>query len=80
MGNRILIYPDTAEAKTKSGIIIPESAKQKTNSGKVVAVGNCQYINLNDRVLFANITGANNIDIDGIDYIIIRETDVLLVL
>jgi chaperonin GroES len=84
--DRILIRRVAEEEKTKGGIIIPDSAKEKPAEGEVIAVGNGKAnekgevrpltVKKGDRILFGKYTG-NDIKIDGVDHLILREDDVL---
>jgi chaperonin GroES len=77
------------EEKTKGGIIIPDSAKEKPAEGEVVAVGNGKAdekgkvrplaVKKGDRILFGKYSG-NEIKVDGVDHLILREDDILGVL
>ena len=87
--DRILVLRLDAEAKTAGGIIIPDTAKEKPQEAKVVAVGAGKIgddgkrqpmgVKAGDRVLFGKYTG-NDVVIDGVDHLIIREEDVLAIL
>ena len=76
--------------KTAGGIIIPDNAKEKPARGRVIAVGdgifeNGQKIPMNvkkdDIVLFAKwASSANEVKIDGKDYVLIKESDILGIL
>jgi len=87
--DRVLIRRVAEEEKTKGGIIIPDSAKEKPAEGEVIAVGNGKYddkgtlrplnVKKGDRVLFGKYSG-NEIKIEGIDHLILREDDILGVL
>lgn len=88
LSDRVLVRPDTAEEKTSSGIIIPDSAKEKPQRGTVVAAGPGKYENGNkigmtvkegDKVLYGKYAG-NEIEIDGEELMIMRESDILGVL
>jgi chaperonin GroES len=78
---------DTVE-KTRGGIIIPDTAKEKPQEGKVVAVGTGRIledgtkkpldVKKGDKVLF-NKYGAIEISIEGEDYLILREEDILAI-
>jgi len=78
-----------AEEKSAGGIIIPDAAKEKPQKGEVVEVGpgktneKGQKIEMSlkkgDKVLFGKYSGTD-ISIDGNDYLIVRESDVLAVL
>ena len=84
--DRILVRRVPEEEKTKGGIIIPDSAKEKPAEGEVVAVGSGKTddkgklrplaVKKGDRVLFGKYSG-NDIKIDGVDHLIMREDDIL---
>jgi chaperonin GroES len=84
--DRILVRRVAEEEKTKGGIIIPDTAKEKPAEGEVIAVGNGKAnekgevrplaVKKGDRILFGKYTG-NDIKIDGVDHLILREDDVL---
>ena len=79
---------DEAE-KTAGGLFIPDSAKEKPQQGEVVAVGNGKVndkgerqaldVKAGDRILFGKYSGSD-IKIDGVEYLIMREDEVLGVL
>ena len=87
--DRILVQRVEEETTTKGGIIIPDTAKEKPAEGKVVAVGNGKLsddgkrvpleIKNGDRILFGKYAGTE-VKIDGAEYLIMREEDVLGVL
>src|SRR5262245_33219734 len=87
--DRILVTRVAEEEKTKGGIIIPDSAKEKPAEGEVIAVGNGKVdekgkvrpvaVKKGDRILFGKYSG-NEIKIDGVDHLILREDDILGVL
>ncbi len=84
--DRILVQRVEEESKTKGGIIIPDTAKEKPAEGKVVAVGNGRLgedgkvipleVKSGDRVLFGKYSGTE-VKIEGEEYLIMREDDVL---
>jgi chaperonin GroES len=84
--DRILVKRVEEEEKTKGGIIIPDTAKEKPAEGKVEAVGNGKLgddgkrvpleIKKGDRILFGKYSGTE-VKIDGEEYLIMREDDVL---
>lgn len=80
LGPRVLIQPIEQETTTKSGIILPETAKEKPQQGLIEAVGSEEEmlsdLAVGDKVLFAKYTG-NPIQVDGAEYIIMEEGDVL---
>jgi chaperonin GroES len=87
--DRILVRRVAEEEKTKGGIIIPDTAKEKPAEGEVIAVGNGKVddkgkvrpvaVKKGDRILFGKYSG-NEIMIDGVDHLILREDDILGVL
>ena len=87
--DRVVIKPHERETVTSGGIIIPDTAKEKPQQGKVVAIGKgrvrddgtVQPLDLKegDKILFGKYSGTE-IKIDGNDYLIMREEDVLGVL
>ena len=84
--DRILVQRVEEETKTKGGIIIPDTAKEKPAEGKVVAVGSGKVgddgnrvaleIKVDDRILFGKYSGTE-VKIEGEEYLIMREDDVL---
>lgn len=86
LNDRLLVKRLAEEEKTAGGIIIPDSAKEKPAEGEVVAVGpgkvgeNGQRVALQvkegDKVLFSKY-GGTDVKLDGEDYLIMREDDIL---
>jgi chaperonin GroES len=84
--DRILVQRVEEETTTKGGIIIPDTAKEKPAEGKVVAVGSGKLgedgkrvpleIKSGDRILFGKYSGTE-VKIEGEEYLIMREDDVL---
>lgn len=84
--DRILVQRVEEEAKTKGGIIIPDTAKEKPAEGKIIAVGNGKVsdegkripleLKKGDRILFGKYAGTE-VKVDGEEYLIMREDDVL---
>jgi len=84
LSDRVVIKPAEAETKTKSGIIIPDSAKEKPQRGEVVAVGPGKKdepttVKVGDAVLYGKFSGTD-INIDGADFLIMRESDILAII
>ena len=87
--DRVLIKVLDTEEKTAGGIIIPDTAKEKPQEGEVVAVGpgkrldngSVQEMGLKkgDKILFSKY-GGTDVKVDGEDYLIMREDDILGVL
>ncbi len=88
LGDRIVAKALEAQGKTKSGIIVPDSAKEKPQEAKVIAVGTGRLldngtvksleIKNGDRILYGKYSGTE-ISIEGQEYLILREDDVLAV-
>jgi len=86
LNDRLLVQRLEEEEKTSGGIIIPDSAKEKPAEGKVVAVGPGKVSDAGERValqvkegdviLFSKY-GGTDVKLDGEDYLIMREDDVL---
>jgi len=81
--DRVLVEPHKAEEKTASGIIIPDSAQEKPQKGTVIAVGEGKKdepmsLKAGDVVIYGKY-GGTEISLEGKDYIIMREDDILLV-
>ena len=84
LADRVVIEPLAAETKTASGIYIPDSAKEKPQQGKVMAVGKGTKdepttVKVGDTVLYGKYAGTE-LKLDGGDYIIMRESDILAIL
>ncbi len=84
LGERVVIEPAPAEEKTASGIIIPDTAKEKPQRGTVVAVpdktdDNNIVVKVGDTVLYGKYSGTE-ISIDGKDYLIMNQSDILAVI
>ena len=89
LGDRVIIRVLEKEEKTKSGIFLPDTAQEKPQAGEVVAVGagkvydNGQRVALEvqvgDKVLFAKYAGTD-VNIDGVDHLVLSERDILAVL
>jgi chaperonin GroES len=83
LADRVIIEPAKAEQKTAGGIIIPDTAKEKPQRGSVVAVGpgkkdEPMTLKEGDVVLYGKYAGSE-ISIEGKDYLIMRESDVVAV-
>lgn len=83
LADRVLVEPAAAEEKTAGGIIIPDTAKEKPQKGTVVAVGpgkkdEPMTVKIGDSVLYGKYAGTE-ITIDGNNYLIMRESDIVAV-
>ena len=86
LNDRLLVQRLEEEEKTAGGIIIPDSAKEKPAQGKVVAVGPGKtndagervalQVKEGDTILFSKY-GGTDVKLDGDDFLIMREDDVL---
>ncbi len=87
--DRIVVKRIETQETNRSGIVIPDSAKEKPQEGEVMAIGKGKRLDdgeiialdlkTGDRILFGKYSG-NEIKLDGVEYIIMREDDVLGVL
>jgi chaperonin GroES len=86
LADRLVVKPVQKEEVTKGGIILPDTAKEKPQEGEVVAVGPGRItddgkriamdLKAGDRVIYSKY-GGSEIKIDDIEYIILRESDIL---
>ena len=84
LADRVLVEPAAAEEKTAGGIIIPDTAKEKPQKGTVVAVGpgkkdEPMTVKPGDQVLYGKYAGTE-ITIDGVNYLIMRESDIVAII
>ena len=84
INDRVIIKPAAAEEKTSGGIIIPDTAKEKPQRGEVIAVGpgkdgNLMTVQAGDIVLYGKYSG-QELQHEGVDYLIMREDDILVIL
>ncbi len=82
--DRVIVEAAAAEEKTSSGIIIPDTAKEKPQRGTIIAVGGGKKdepmtVKVGDTVLYGKYSGTE-IQIDGKDYLIMRESDIFAVI
>jgi len=88
LADRVIVKALEAEQVTSGGIIIPDNAKEKPQKGEVIAVGEGKYENgtkvpmslkAGDKVLYGKYSGTE-VKVDNVDYLIMRESDVLAIL
>ena len=89
LDDRIVVKPDTADARTESGIYLPEAAQEKPQTGKVIAAGPGKLTDAGERgklsvkkgdtVLFGKYAGSE-VDIDGVEHKIMRESELLAII
>ena len=87
--DRIVVKRIDEKETTRNGIIIPDTAQEKPQEGEVLAVGHGKRledgslialdVKVGDRILFGKYAGSEN-KLDGTEYIIMREDDVLGIL
>ena len=88
LGDKVLIKPKEAEEKTKAGIYIPDTAKESKAEGEIIALGSGKLsegkkhdfsVKVGDKVIFGKYAG-DEIKIDGKDYKIMKEEEILGIL
>ena len=84
INDRVIVKPAPAEEKTKGGLLLPDTAKEKPLRGEVIAVGpgkdgNAMTVKTGDIVLYGKYAG-QEISHEGVDYLIMREDDILVIL
>jgi chaperonin GroES len=86
LGDRVVVKALARETVTKSGIVLPDTSKEKPQEGEILAVGSGKVLDngkrvmpevkVGQRVLFAKYSGTE-VKIDGVEYLILRETDIM---
>ncbi len=89
LGERIVVQREESEDVTAGGIVLPDSAKEKPARGTVIAIGTGKLLDdgsrsesqlkAGDRVLFSSYAG-ENVEIGDVEYLLMREDDVLAVI
>jgi len=89
LADRVVIKPSETQEKVQGGIIIPDTAKEKPMQGEVIAVGPgkvtesgqkvAMEVKKGDKVLYGKYSGTE-VTVDGTDYLIMRESDILAIL
>lgn len=84
LSDRVIVEPVKGNEKTKSGIIIPETARERPSRGVVLSVGPGSKdspitVKEGDSVLYGKHSGTD-IEVDGLDYLIMRESDILAII
>ena len=90
LGDRILVKVLDAKEKTESGIYLPDSAKEKPQEAEIIAVGQGKVlesgkvqapeVKVKDKVLFGKYSGTAVSTKEGVEYLILREDDILAVI
>ena len=88
LGDRVIVMPIEADDQTPTGLFLPETAKEKPQQGKVIAAGPgarkedgdriAMDVSVDDTVLYARY-GGTTIKLDGKEYLILKESDVLAI-
>lgn len=85
--DKVIVKPEPAEERTKSGIVLPDSAKEKPQEGTVIAVGSGEISNgqrfplevkVGDKIIYSKY-GGMEVKIDNEEYVILSEKDILAV-
>jgi len=89
LADRVLVKPYEEEEVKKGGIIIPDTAKEKPQQGEVIAVGPGKVtesgqkvtmeVKKGDKILYGKYSGTE-VTVDGEEYLIMRESDILAVI
>ncbi len=84
LADRVLVEPKEAETKTAAGLYIPDTAKEKPQQGTILAVGSGKKdepmeVKEGDVVLYGKYAGTE-ITVDGKNYLIMKQSDILAVL
>ena len=89
LADRVVVEPAPAEDKSAGGIILPDTAQEKPQQGTVVVAGPGKVsdsgslvemtVKNGDKVLYGKYSGSE-VTFDGVDYVIMRESDILAVL
>ena len=84
LADRVLVEPAAAETTTTSGIIIPDTAQEKPQKGTIVAIGagkkdEPMTVKVGDTVLYGKYSGTE-LKLEGKDFLIMRETDILAII
>lgn len=79
LADKLVIKRLEAESKTASGIVLPDTAKEKPEQGEVTAVGkDVKEVKKGDKVIFGKYS-PTEIKVDGAEYLVIKEEDVLAI-
>ena len=85
LGTKVVLKKIEAEEKTEGGIILASAAKAPTNVGEIMAVGpgtddEPMEVSVGDRVVYSHYAGSTEIEFEGEDYMIMRQSDLLAIL
>lgn len=77
LGDRVVAVREAAESKTASGLYLPDNAKEKPVLAKVVAVGKeAKNVKTGDKIIYKEYS-TTEIKVDGVEYLIVKEEDIL---
>ena len=84
LADRVVIEPKAAETQTASGLFIPDTAKEKPQQGTVVAAGpgrkdELMEVKVGDVVIYGKYAGTE-VSVEGKDYLIMKQSDILAIL
>lgn len=80
LGDRVIAVAEEAQSKTASGFYLPDGAKEKSKVAKVVATGLAvSDVKTGDKIIYKDYS-TTEIKVDGTEYIIVKEEDVLATL
>lgn len=80
LGDRVVAVKEEAKTKTASGLYLPDNAKEKPVLAKIIAVGKeVKNVKDGDKILYKEYT-TTEIKIDGTEYLIVKEEDILGIL
>jgi chaperonin GroES len=90
LGDRVIVKPEPAEEKTKSGIVLPDTAKEKPQEGTVVAVGTGRILDngqkvplevkIGDKVIYSKYgRSVTEVKIENEEYVIVSTEDILAI-
>ena len=88
LADRVVVQADEAEDKSEGGMILPDTAQEKPQKGTIIAIGAGRIsdngelikpeVKVGDKVLYGKYSG-NEISVGGVEYLIMRESDILAV-
>lgn len=89
LADRVVVRPLEAEEKTKGGLYVPDTAKERPQQGEIVAVGPGRItddgkkipieVKVGDKILYGKYSGTE-VNYDGIEYLIMRESDIFAII
>ncbi len=89
LADRVVVRPLEAEEKTKGGLYVPDTAKERPQQGEVVAIGPGRVsddgkkipmeVKVGDKILYGKYSGTE-VTYDGIEYLIMRESDIFAII